>query len=145
MQRREKILVGGLLIVVVGFLSIGFISSTIFEPFQKGANDIAELNESIRKKEDERLLLSRAQKSLKEFKSICLPPDPGKSKQPSAFNAQRLYVDWLTDLGQLCGFETLKVIPGGTTARDKVYITVVGRVEAEARYEQLVKFLDLFL
>ena len=83
---------------------------------------------------------------MKEYKAISLPPDSSKSKQATALNAQRQYVEWLTDLSQLCGFEGLKVTqaPGGTAAKGNVYISVVGKVEAEAHYEQLVKFLDLF-
>lgn len=144
MKRGEKLLVGGLVVAVGGFLSIGMINSTILEPFQEKSRNIAELEKAIKTKGDELLLLGRAQKSIKEFKSICLPPDPGKSKQPTALNAQRQYVEWLVDLGQLCGFEAPRVTPGGTIAKGNVYISVVGKIEAEARYDQLVMFLDLF-
>lgn len=146
MQPREKLLVGGLLGAFLAWMAIGWVQSLIFEPFQTRSESIAELRKSVDKKGDERLLLSRAQKSLKEFKSICLPPDAGKAKQATALNAQRQYVEWLLDLSQLCGFEAVKVTPatGGAAAKGNVYISVIGKVEAEAHYEQLVKFLDLF-
>lgn len=144
MQRRQQILIAGLLLVVVAWSSSGLIDSILFEPFQTRSENLAKLKKSVKDKGDEQLALLRAQRTLKEFKAISLPPDAGKAKQPTALTAQRIYTEWLTDVAQLCGLESLKVSPVGTTNRGTVYISVMEKIEAEARYEQLVMFLDLF-
>ena len=144
MKRNEKILVGALLAGLAAWQGSGWISSTVFEPFQKRGEDLATLRKSVKDKEDQLLNLSRSRKSLKEWQSTSLPPDPGKPKQPTALNAQRLYTQWLTDLGQLCGVEYLKVTPGGITQKGNVYLSVLVRLEGEVRYEQLISFLDFF-
>lgn len=144
MKRNEKILLAALVAGFVGWQSSGWINSLIFEPFQNRGEGLAKLQQSVKDKGDEQLKVARSRKSLKDWQSISLPPDPGKPKQPTALNAQRQYVEWLTDLGQLCGVEYLKVTPGGITQKGGVYLSVTARLDGEVRYEQLVTFLDLF-
>ncbi len=144
MKRREQYLIGGLLAAFVVWQSSGLISSVLFEPFQTASTKLDELKKTVSGKRDNLLALARAGKLLKEWKAISLPPDPGKPKQPTALNAQRLYLQWLTDLAELNGFEELRVQAGSTSAKGKVSISVVVKIEAEARFEQLTQFLDLF-
>lgn len=146
MQRREQYLLAGLLGFVVLWQGGGWLMSALFDPFETRGAELSRLQKAVTEKEDKMLLLARANKSLREWQAISLPPDDtAKSKQPSVLNAQRLYMQWLTDLSQICGFEGLKVSTGGGEARKgNIYLPVVVKVEAEARYEQLVRFLDLF-
>ncbi len=145
MQRREQYLLGLLLTAVVIWQAGGWVTSALFGPFETRRTELTSLQKTVTEKEDKMLMLARANKSLRDWQASSLPPDDtAKSKQPSALNAQRLYLQWLTDLSHLCGFESLKVTPGGEARKGNVYISVVVKIEAEARYEQLVRFLDLF-
>lgn len=144
MQPREKILLASVLVLASAWLGGGYVMSAVFEPFQVRIQRLDTLRASVNKKTDDRMALERAKLMLKNISAISLPPDPGKSKQPTALNAQRLYVEWLTDIAELCGFDDPKVLPGNLVTKGKVYISVGAKVEANARYEQLVKFLDVF-
>ena len=144
MQRREQIMLGLLLTVVIGWQGAGWLYEAVFGPFQSRYETLTQLQKSITEKEDQLLALSRAGKTLKAARLSSLPPDAGKSKRPDAINAQRLYLQWLTDMAELCGIEELKVTPDRRFLKGNEYVAVVVRIEADARYEQLVRFLDLF-
>ena len=145
MQRREQYLLGGLVAALVIWQASGWVSSAVFGPFETRRDELNRLRETVGKKSNDLLGLARAGKQLGEWRSISLPPDEiGKSKQPNALDAQRLYLQWLTNLAQLCGFESLKVLPGSVAKKGNIYFSVIVKVEADARYEQLVRFLDLF-
>lgn len=144
MQRREQYLLGGLLAAVAIWWGGSFVYSLVFGPFESRIAELNNLKKSVSDKNDMLLQLARASKQLKDWRSMSLPPDePGKSKLPTGFDAGLVYNQWLTDLAQLCGFEDCKVTPG-TAQRKKNYIPIVVKIEAQARYEQLVRFLDLF-
>src|SRR5665213_2565614 len=145
MQRREQLLLGGLLAAVVIWQGAGIVASAIFGPFQTKSEQPTRLRKSVTEKEDQLLLLARARKSIADSKAISLPPDVGgKSKRPDALNAQRLYQQWLTDMAELCEFESTRVTPVRTLAKGNVYVSVVVKLEAQPRYGQLVRFLDQF-
>jgi len=144
MQPREKMLLAAVLVLGSAWLGGGYLISAVFEPFQERIQRLDGLRASVNKKSDEQMTLGRARLTLKNISAISLPPDPGKSKQPSALNAQRLYLEWLTDIAELCGFEDPKVTAGNLVMKGKVYISVGAKLEANARYEQLVRFLDVF-
>ncbi|WP_010584174.1 Ig domain-containing protein [Schlesneria paludicola] len=145
MQRRQQYLLGGLIAVVLIWQGSGWVASAIFGPFETRREELTRLQQAVADKGDKLLSLARARKLLKEWQAISLPPDDlAKSKKPSARDAQRLYMQWLTDLAQLCGFEELKVTTSGQTQKGNVYIAVVVKLDAEAKYDQLVRFLDLF-
>ena len=146
MQRREQYLLIGLVAAVVVWFGGGLISSQILGPLR----DKQAVLTGLEKKNDDTtkslLLLAKQRKSLSDWTRRSLPPDPVKGKnRPSALNAQRLYQDWLHDLAQLSGFEDLKVLPDRTAvSKDNVYVSVSIKIEADARYEQLCRFLDRF-
>lgn len=145
MQRREQILLAGLLGAVVIWQMSGFVSSVVFGPFETRREDYQRLQKAVSQKNDTLMMLVKAKKSLADWKSRSLPPDDDKNtKQPTAYDAGRLYLQWLTDLAQLCDFESLKVTPGGQTPKGGIYISVIVKLDAEVRYDQLARFLDLF-
>jgi hypothetical protein len=122
MQPRVKYLLIGLLAIVLFWQVGGWAWSTLAEPFQSSSDRLESLKKSVSTKQQSTLMLIKSTKMLKDWKSSSLPPDPGKSKQPTAVNAQRLYLEWITDLAELCGFEDVKVHAGMTTLKAKVYI-----------------------
>ena len=145
MQRREQYLIGGLIAAVVLWLGGSWVNSAVFGPIQDKRTALAKLTKSVNQKEDLQLSLARSKKLLKGWQARSFPPDLIKTKQrPNALNAQRLYQEWLTDLAQLSGFEDLKVSPDRTTPKGNVYVAFLVKIEADARYEQLVSFLDRF-
>lgn len=145
MERRQHYLIGGLVTVVVVWFGSGWLKSAVFEPIQAKRDELAKLTKTIGLKEDQLLNLARSKKLLRDWQSRSLPPDLTKARQkPDALNAQRLYLEWLTDLAQLSGFEDLKVSPDKHTPKGNVYVSVVVKIEADARFEQLCRFLDRF-
>lgn len=145
MQNREKYLAVGLLAFVLLWQGSGWAYSIAFGPFESRALERERLQRLVKDKSDKELTLVKSQKALKELKAISLPPDgSAKSKQPHASRAHDLYSQWLNDLAELCEFDHPVTTPTVENIKDKVYISVTVRLTAEARYEQLVKFLDLF-
>ena len=146
MQRREQYLLIGLVGAVVLWGGASLFHSTFVVPMQAKRKELDDLQKSISQRNAELIQLARQGKSLKAWKERSLPPDAklGKSRA-DALNAQRLYQDWLHDLAQTSGFEDLKVSPERRNpSRDNVFISVSIKIEAEARYEQLCRFLDRF-
>ena len=145
MQRREQYLIGGLVTVVVLWFGSGWLKSAVLEPIQTKREALERLTKAVGQQEDQLLNLARSKKLLKDWQARSLPPDLTRARQKlDALNAQRLYLEWLTDLAQLSGFEDLKVSPDRHTPKANVYVSVMVKIEADARFEQLCNFLDRF-
>jgi len=145
MERRQQYLLGGLATLVVLWFGSGWLRTAVFEPIQAKRDELDRLKKTVGQKEDQLLNLARSKKLLKEWQSRSLPPDLTKARQKAAaLNAQGLYQEWLTDLAQLSGLEDLKVSPDRQTPKGNVYVSVMVKIEADARFEQLCNFLDRF-
>jgi len=145
MERRQQYLIGGLVTVVVLWFGSGWFKSAVLEPIQTKRDELGKLTKTVGQKEDQLLNLARSKKLLKDWQARSLPPDLTKARQkPDALNAQGLYLEWLTDLAQLSGFEDLKVSPDRRTPKGNIYVSVMVKIEADARFEQLCNFLDRF-
>lgn len=145
MQRRQQYLIGGLIAAVVLWLGYSWVNSAVLGPIQDKRNLLAKLTKSVGDKEDQHLNLQRSKKLLRGWQARSFPPDLVKTRQrPDALNAQRLYSEWLIDLAHLSGFEDLKVSPDRRIPKGNVYVAFVVKLEADARFEQLVSFLDRF-
>lgn len=147
MQRRQQYLVIGLVAAIVLWQGGRMLDSSFLEPIRQRQADLEELEETVDLREQDLIVLARQKKSLEQWRRRSLPPDPVTSakQRPTALNAQRLYQDWLHDLAQLSGFEMLEVKPERLSlSRDSVFVSVIVKIEAEARYEQLCRFLDRF-
>ncbi|MBM4074893.1 MAG: hypothetical protein FJ267_04540 [Planctomycetes bacterium] len=145
MEKREQLLLGGLIVAVAFWIGGSWLSASVFGPIRDKRALLVSLQKAVDLHEDDLLRLKRAEKRLRNWQARCLPPDPLKSKQRGdALNAQRLYLEWLTDLAQLSGFEELKVSPDQRTPKGTVYVSVAVKVEASARFEQLIQFLERF-
>jgi hypothetical protein len=151
---RDKQLLIGLVTLVVLWFGRGVIDSRVFAPFREESSRLATLKEDVAGLESQQVVLARSLKQLTDWKVASLPPDriDPKSKTPSALNAQRLYLGWLTDLAQLSGMEGVKVVPGSTktisvgkgASTKYVAMSVSVTLETSARYGQLCTFLDHF-
>ena len=145
MQRREQYLIGGLVTVVALWFGSGWLKSAVLEPIRTKREALDKLTKTVGQKEDQLLNLARSKKLLKDWQARSLPPDLTKARQKAdALNAQRLYLEWLTDVAQLSGFEDLKVSPDRRAPKANVYVSVMVKIEADARFEQLCNFLDRF-
>lgn len=146
MQPREKQLLYGLIGIAVLFLGGRFLDSSILAPMRERQETLTQLEKDVETKTNTLITLARKKKNLDGWKRRSLPLDKSTDKKRlDAINAQRLYRDWLHDLGQLSGFEELTVQASRLApSRDSVFVSVGVTVEAEARYEQLCRFLDRF-
>ncbi len=145
MQRRQQYLIGGLIAAVVLWLGGSWVNSAVLGPIQDKRDLLARLTKSVSDKEDQQLYLQRSKKLLRGWQARSFPPDLVKTRQrPDALNAQRLYLEWLTDLAQLSGFEDLKITPDRRTPKGNVYVAFAVKIEADARFEQLISFFDRF-
>lgn len=146
MQRREQYLLIGLVTAVLLWQGAVLLDSWLLQPLREKQESLEKLQTQISDTNTKLLQLARQRKNLNDWKKRSLPPDPIKGKQrPNALNAQRLYGDWLHDLAELSGFEELKVTSDViTVSRDNVFVSVHIKIEADARYEQLCRFLERF-
>ena len=149
MQRREQYLLIGLVGAVLFWQGLRLLDSTFIEPLRVKQAELTKLEETVDQRMKELVLLARQRKNLIDWKRRGLPTDKATKKlrndRPDALNAQRLYQDWLHDLAQLSGFEDLKVQPDRlAVSRDNVFVSVGIKIEGEARFEQLCRFLGRF-
>lgn len=146
MPSRERLLLIGLIAAVVIWQGVGLVGSWILGPIQLRQEEVDQLQTRVSGKEDQLLALLKTGKQLKDWQGMSLPPDPpsaNKKAVAGAVLAQRLYQEWVLDLANICGFEELSVKPGATRSKGAVYVSVFVLVEAEARHEQLCRFLEL--
>jgi hypothetical protein len=147
MQPRERNLAIGFLAVILLWQGGGAVFGWVFGPFSERYRERKTLQDKVAERTREQLALVQAQARLSKARQRGLPPDPGAAtaKKPTARDGQRLYQEWLTHLTAIAGWENVKVRPLPTgLARGNVYISVPITIEAEARYSQLARFLDLF-
>lgn len=136
MQNREKLLAIGLGGIMVLWFGLPIFERNFLEPLNALAADEERLQKEANQKFDEQLELRKKEKRLADWRKISLPPDP--------LDAQRLYQEWLTDLGQLSGFEGIKVTLERRVATGKVYVTIPVTLEAKATVQELAQFLERF-
>lgn len=147
MPSRERLLLFGLIAAVVAWQGFGLVGSWVLGPIQARQGEVETLQAKVSAKDDQLFELLKTGKRLKDWQAMSLPPDPPSANKRAiagAVLAQRLYQEWVLDLANICGFESLSVKPGATRSKGNVYVSVFVKVEAEARHEQLCRFLDQF-
>ncbi len=147
MPSRERLLLFGLIAAVVAWQGFLMIGSWVLAPIQSRQGEVDSLQSKVSAKDDQLFELLKTGKRLKDWQAMSLPPDPPSANKRAiagAVLAQRLYQEWVVDLANICGFEELSVKPGATRSKGNVYVSVFVKVEAEARHEQLCRFLDQF-
>lgn len=130
---RRTIVLGGILAVVLG---VGLGRPIYMQPVRDAENDRnsaeRQLEEAL--KNDYQLQLARHRNE--DAMAASLPP--------SRNDAQRLYLEWITDLTQECNFSQSRVQPGGQQQRSGKFLLVSVVVEAESSLEDFSRFLFQF-
>lgn len=136
MQKREKILAGGLAGTLVFWFGWSVVSDRILAPLHDLANQEIRLTEEKKNLFEEQLQLARKESELKTLRALSLPPDP--------LDAQRLYQEWLTTLAQISGFEITKITLDRRVAEADTYVTIPITIDAKAQLVELASFLQRF-
>src|SRR6185369_5125619 len=128
MKRREKILLGGFLAVIVVWQ--GLASDFITGPITRRQNDLRLAQEAVSKKEDRQLEIAKARADLRKWEQQSLPPD--------ANIAASQYQHWLIDLAgkhQLTGVRVEPHRIDAKPAKDNPYRAVQMTIKAQARLD----------
>lgn len=133
MQRREKLLLIGLLTALVLWQGVPAAYQMVWGPVEERQTQQAMLQTAVDKKKDQQLVIARANKVLRDAKAVSLPPDP--------LDAQRLYQKWLTELATLCHFSNLEAIPERRFEKDDTYWAVQVSIGGQATLEEVCRFL----
>ncbi|HUG91229.1 MAG TPA: putative Ig domain-containing protein, partial [Planctomycetaceae bacterium] len=139
MSQREKILLLGFLgALCVALVLWPMFRSVAITPIAERKDELLRLEGEVNQKEFDREIAEFQQARFYRWTAISLPPNP--------LDAQRLYLQWLSDLVEMVGFEQPNVSPGLMTSvpRGKVYYPVQVEVTGEATLEQVCRFLYLF-
>lgn len=136
MQRREKILLSGLLAVAIGWWGWPMVRSTFYGPIEERESQLQALKVKVGKKEDQNREALLAAARLKEMKAASLPPND--------VIAQRVYQEWLTDTALACGFEDLRVVAIRRAAMGISGNSVQVGVEGSATLTKVAQFLHRF-
>lgn len=136
MQKREKILAGGLAAVLVLWLGLPMLENTFLKPLKELDARKQLLQTEIDRVFDQQIALARKDSQMKEWRGRSLPPDP--------LDSQRLYQEWLTNLAQLSGFEQMKVTLDRRVAVGETLVTIPVTLEAKAKLQELALFLERF-
>ena len=131
---KRTMLLGGILAAVLTF---GMAHPVFMQPLRNAEQDLSSAKRDLEAASANDMKLQLARKRLEDAKAACLPP--------SSNDAQRLYLEWITDLAQECNFSQTTVLPGGQKPRSGKYLLVSVVVEAEASLENFSRFLFQFM
>jgi hypothetical protein len=132
-NKREKALGIGLVVVLVGWILWSTVDGFLFGRIRTQSARVDELEKSVAIKTAQRDRAMLAEHQTGMWQALSLPPDPR--------DAQRLYQEWITDIVTVLGFEAPKVTPGQRLPYRGVYTTVAVEIEGDATYETIVRFL----
>jgi Putative Ig domain len=144
MQTREKQLLIGLGIALAVWQIGGRLVGSITEPLSSRWSQIEQLEKSVATAEEAALDAARKKKQLRQWRDMALSPDQKRGGRIDATNAQRLYLEWLTELAQKTGLGSLRVLPGQRAPKGDIYIAIGATIEGDATFEQLCQFLVEF-
>lgn len=136
MQKREKILAVALILAVVLWGGRSILYGIFLGPLNESRQRLEALktaSDHLDTQEQQLLVLRRR---MRDWKDRSLPADP--------MEAQRLYQEWITDLGQLSGIQALKVTPEQLMTSGAVFKSVRLIVKGQATFDQLTTFLYQF-
>ncbi|WP_437186826.1 putative Ig domain-containing protein [Planctomicrobium sp. SH668] len=136
MQKREKLLAGGLASVVVLWFGFSAYDEQFAKPLLELEGQETTLLEEKKKLFADQLTLKSKDNQVASWRKLSLPPDP--------LDAQRLYQEWLTTLANLSGFESTKITLERRVAEADTYVTIPITIEAKARLQQIAMFIERF-
>lgn len=135
MKRNEKILAGGLALVVAGWLGWKTLHPIYIAPIEQLESDLAYVEGQVRDKEEQNFQLRLAAQRLTDNRRRGLPGDE--------LDAQRLYQQWLTDLALASGLNA-KVTPNRRSPERGAYVAVEVTLDGQATFKELQSFLRRF-
>jgi hypothetical protein len=135
-EKRKKVLLGGLALVVLFFLVRTKLDSWIRGPIRTLQSDVMAAESSAETLAAEEIQLDVAKRNLEDWKTISLPADVD--------NSQRLYREWVQSLAEECGFSRISVVPGSKSSQKEYGLVSVEVRNAETDLQGLKKFLFLF-
>jgi hypothetical protein len=130
---KRTFVLGGILAAVLG---IGMGWPVFMQPVRDAESDLYSAGNDLEDAEKDDYQLQLARKRNSDAMASSLPP--------SLNDAQRLYLEWITDLTQECNFAQSTVQPGGQQQRSGKFLLVSVVVEAESSLEDLSRFLFQF-
>jgi len=146
MTQTTKLLLGALLAVVVTWMGKGIFVEKFILPITERESKLKSLKSNIKSAEERELEVLVAGKRLDDWRQRCLPPD--------AKRAQSLYIQWVTHIVMLSGFDRdTKVIPGPVKLQPGGAYTSFtvdikggggGNSDAEANIQAITRFLYHF-
>lgn len=139
MQRREKIIAASIAGVAALYLGGKLLDSTFLAPLNQRDAQIEGLLAQQDGKLREKRQLTQAMTALADARRISLPKD--------RYDAQRLYMEWITELAQSCGLTDF-VVPANqgqpSQAQKQAFVEIPFTFTAKATYDQAVQFLERF-
>lgn len=131
-NKRTLILAG----VLAAVLGIGMGRPLFMQPIYDAQRDQRNAEADLEDAETDDMTLQLARKRNRDAMAVSLPP--------SLNDAQRLYLEWVTDLTQECNFSRTSVLPGGRLPRGGRFLLVSVTIEAEASLKDFARFLYEF-
>jgi len=123
-------------VVIVGYLGYRTVIGALMSPLEERQTRLKGLDASTEKLEAKEADVLAAQRRMGALKDRSLPPD--------AYQAQRFYTSWLTDLAQISGLANVHVTPDQIPSSNAAYRSVGVTVKGEGTFEQLTTFLYEF-
>ena len=138
MQRRERILLWGLLAAVAIWQGRGLVSAIFFEPLDSRRQALAGLRKSIAEQKTRQYEQEAAARRLKEWNARSLPPNP--------LVASSLYQNWLIELAAGHGLTEVAVEPGHVDPkpRGNTYYSVPMTIKGQGKLSTIRSFLHGF-
>src|SRR5262245_38860838 len=127
MQKREKYLAIFAIVAVLLWQGMPLYSHFFVDPVNLLRADVQRLDDEVGQRNRTERSIRRARTNLTKWKSASLPPDWR--------SAQRLYLEWVTDLAKMSGFTDLKVTPTPSLREGKVFTPVRVSIDAKVGYD----------
>ena len=138
MQKREKILAGGLAAIVAVWWGQPFVENTFFRPLQQLQAKEASLMDELELKNAAELDLVRKKYQYSQWQT--------RSLSPQLSEARAQYLEWITNLSQLSGLQlqTIDFATGRFGNTVGTYTPIAIKVDAKATLQELALFLERF-
>ncbi len=133
MKKREKILLGIFLGILVVFGGGRFIDATFLKPVETGERRIEFLAQSIEQHNVQQARIRSAHAKLAEWTSRSLPPDPS--------SAATLYQNWLIELDRKANLQDAVVSPNRIVPEGESWFRMPFTIQARSKLDQLCQFL----
>lgn len=136
MQQRERLLMYGLIAIVVVWWGSSIAHRIVVAPITDRKAQISDLTASNSGLDLKALQVDVSERKLAGWKAQSLPANP--------VEAQRLYLQWLTDVALEAGFVEPVLTPQSLSNQQNIYTAVPVKIQAETTLRRLSDFLFRF-